>query len=147
MPGILDFTTQAFSYRTVARKAAAYTVLVTDEYVQMEGAYTATLPPLNSLQGTTYAQKAYKIENIGTADVTIQPGTNTVTNTADTIDGRATYTLKPGESTTVHFKLGPKELQILDRDMHWTVEPGAFDIMVGSSSAQTTSIPLQVVAR
>jgi beta-glucosidase len=56
-------------------------------------------------------------------------------------------TLQPGEKTTVHFKLTPKELQILDRDMHWTVEPGVFDIMVGPSSSQTTSIPLQVVAK
>jgi beta-glucosidase len=26
-------------------------------------------------------------------------------------------------------------LQLLDRDMHWRVVPGTFDIMVGSSSA------------
>jgi len=36
------------------------------------------------------------------------------------------------------------ELQMLNRDMHWAVEPGTFDIMVGSSSAQTTSVQLVV---
>jgi beta-glucosidase len=55
--------------------------------------------------------------------------------------------LKPGEKTTVRFKLTPKELEMLNRDMHWVVEPGTFDIMVGPSSSQTTSIPLQVVAK
>jgi mannose-6-phosphate isomerase-like protein (cupin superfamily) len=30
-------------------------------------------------------------------------------------------------------------LQLLDRDMHWVVVPGTFDIMVGKSSADITS--------
>jgi beta-glucosidase len=55
--------------------------------------------------------------------------------------------LKPGETKTVQFKLGPRDLQMLNRDMHWMVEPGTFDIMVGPSSDQTTSVPLQVVAK
>ena len=54
--------------------------------------------------------------------------------------------LKPGEKRTLEFKLTPQNLQSLDRDMHWLVEPGVFDIMVGPSSDQTGSVPLQVVA-
>ncbi|MDP4208995.1 MAG: glycoside hydrolase family 3 N-terminal domain-containing protein [Bacteroidota bacterium] len=42
--------------------------------------------------------------------------------------------LEPGETKTVHFTLSPKELQMLDRDMKWVVEPGWFKVMVGSSS-------------
>jgi beta-glucosidase len=53
--------------------------------------------------------------------------------------------LKPGEMKTVEFKLRPRDLQMLNQDMHWVVEPGVFDIMVGSSSDQTSSVPLQVV--
>ncbi len=70
-----------------------------------------------------------------------------VTQPVKELKGFQRVTLKPGEKTTVQFKLTPKELQILDRDMHWTVEPGAFDIMVGPSSSETTSIPLMVVAK
>ena len=70
-----------------------------------------------------------------------------VTQPVKQLRGFQRVSLKPGETTTVHFKLGPKELQILDRDMHWTVEPGVFDVMVGPSSTQTTSVPLQVVAK
>lgn len=42
--------------------------------------------------------------------------------------------LNPGETKTVQFTLTPKELQMLDRNMKWIVEPGWFNVMVGSSS-------------
>ena len=42
--------------------------------------------------------------------------------------------LAPGETKTVHFNLSPEELQMLDREMKWVVEPGWFKVMVGSSS-------------
>lgn len=43
--------------------------------------------------------------------------------------------LKPGESSKVEFTLSPKDLQILDSQMCWTVEPGDYEILLGSSSA------------
>ena len=42
--------------------------------------------------------------------------------------------LKPGETKTVRMMLGPEDLQLLDRDMHWRVAPGDFELMVGRSS-------------
>jgi len=42
--------------------------------------------------------------------------------------------LNPGETKTVHFTLSPEELQMLDKNMNWIVEPGWFKVMVGSSS-------------
>ena len=42
--------------------------------------------------------------------------------------------LAPGASTTVTFTVGPEQLRMLDRDLKWLVEPGAFRIMIGSSS-------------
>ncbi len=41
--------------------------------------------------------------------------------------------LKSGESKRVSFTLTPKDLQILDKNMKWSVEPGEFEIMVGAS--------------
>jgi beta-glucosidase len=42
--------------------------------------------------------------------------------------------LAPGEEREVSFVLGPSALRMLDRDLRWVVEPGAFRVLVGSSS-------------
>ena len=42
--------------------------------------------------------------------------------------------LQPGEKKTVRFTLHPDDLAILDKNMNWTVEPGKFRVMIGSSS-------------
>jgi beta-glucosidase len=42
--------------------------------------------------------------------------------------------LAPGETRTVTITLSTEQLKMLDRDMRWVVEPGAFRVMVGSSS-------------
>jgi beta-glucosidase len=42
--------------------------------------------------------------------------------------------LAPGEQRTVTFTLGPKDLRLLNEQMKWVVEPGAFRIMIGASS-------------
>lgn len=43
--------------------------------------------------------------------------------------------LAPGQKKTVTFTLTPEDLQLLDRNMHWAVVPGTFDVMIGKSSA------------
>lgn len=43
--------------------------------------------------------------------------------------------LRPGQSEMVSFELGKKELGLWDKHMKYVVEPGAFEIMVGASSA------------
>ncbi len=52
--------------------------------------------------------------------------------------------LAPGESKTVTFNLTPDKLAFFDLDMRRTVEPGWFDIMVGTSSAETRKVKLEV---
>ncbi|WP_233265947.1 glycoside hydrolase family 3 N-terminal domain-containing protein [Formosa sp. L2A11] len=42
--------------------------------------------------------------------------------------------LLPGETKTIHFTLKPEDLELLDQYMNWTVEPGTFEILIGSSS-------------
>lgn len=42
--------------------------------------------------------------------------------------------LAPGEKKTVTFTLHPDDLALLDKNMNWTVEPGAFEVMIGHSS-------------
>lgn len=42
--------------------------------------------------------------------------------------------LAPGEEREVAFRLGPEQLRLLDRDLRWVVEPGAFRVLIGGSS-------------
>jgi len=42
--------------------------------------------------------------------------------------------LEPGESKKVSFELGFQELKMLDKYLDWIVEPGGFEVMIGSSS-------------
>jgi beta-glucosidase len=42
--------------------------------------------------------------------------------------------LAPGESREVAFTVGREQLQMLDRDLHWIVEPGTFRLLIGASS-------------
>ena len=42
--------------------------------------------------------------------------------------------LSTGESKTVKFRLTPEHLSFLDKNLEPVVEPGMFDVMVGSSS-------------
>jgi beta-glucosidase len=52
--------------------------------------------------------------------------------------------LEPGQKTTVEFRLTPDDLSIYDENMRWVVEPGTFDILVGSSSTDTQHTELQI---
>ncbi len=49
--------------------------------------------------------------------------------------------LHPGETKTVTLKLTPEDLMLLDRDMHWTVVQGIFDLMIGKSSGRYRAQP------
>ena len=56
-------------------------------------------------------------------------------------------TLAPGESKTVTMAITPEKLSFLDLNMNRIVEPGWFDIMVGTSSVKYQKAKLEVVAK
>ncbi|MGH9510971.1 MAG: CIA30 family protein [Terriglobales bacterium] len=68
-----------------------------------------------------------------------------VTRPVKELKGFQRITLKPGEEKTVEFTITPETLSMLNVDMHKVVEPGAFEIMVGPNSQQTTTVILNVV--
>jgi len=59
---------------------------------------------------------------------------SSVTTYESVLRGFERVSLMPGETKTVRFKLTPDDLSLLDKNMNFVVEPGEFDIMVGSSS-------------
>jgi beta-glucosidase len=69
-----------------------------------------------------------------------------VTRPVMLLKGFRRITLKPGEKKTVEFTITPEMLSMLNVDMHRVVEPGVFEIMVGPSSDQTSTVALSVVS-
>ncbi|HUA16434.1 MAG TPA: CIA30 family protein [Verrucomicrobiae bacterium] len=68
-----------------------------------------------------------------------------VTRPVMQLAGFQRITLKPGETKTVEFTVTPEALSLINADMHRVVEPGEFELMVGPSSDQTTTVPLTVI--
>jgi beta-glucosidase len=59
---------------------------------------------------------------------------STVTTYEYDLRGFERVSLNPGEKKTVTFTLHPDDLALLDKNMNWTVEPGTFQVWIGSSS-------------
>ncbi|MDH3255096.1 MAG: glycoside hydrolase family 3 C-terminal domain-containing protein, partial [Acidobacteriota bacterium] len=70
---------------------------------------------------------------------------SSVTRPVKELKGFERVTLAPGERKTVTFTVGPEQLRFYNRSMERVVEPGAFTLMVGSSSVDHESITLTVV--
>jgi beta-glucosidase len=68
------------------------------------------------------------------AQMYIRDEVSSVTRPIKELRGFERINLKPGETRTVRFQLGPKELEFFDRQMKRVVEPGKFRIMVGPNS-------------
>jgi len=59
---------------------------------------------------------------------------SSVTRPVKELKGFAKISLRPGETKTVRLDITPESLAFYDIDMNFTVEPGEFEIMVGTSS-------------
>lgn len=59
---------------------------------------------------------------------------SSVTTPVKELRGFQKVRLEPGESQTLTFVLRPRDYALLDRNLKWKVEPGEFEVMVGSSS-------------
>ncbi len=92
------------------------------------------------------AQVHVQVKNVGsrpgveTAQLYLHERFAPVSTAIKQLHGFKRVALDAGESKTVSFTLTPEDLMLLGLDMHWSVVPGTFDIMVGSSSAD---IPLE----
>jgi beta-glucosidase len=52
--------------------------------------------------------------------------------------------LRPGESKSVAFSVGPEQLAVWNRVMKRVVEPGLVDVFVGPNSNALDSVSLEV---
>lgn len=81
-----------------------------------------------------------EVENTGTiaGDEVVQLYLNDVVSSVTTYEknlrGFERIHLKPGEKKKLSFTLRPRDLELLDRNMNWVVEPGTIRVMIGASS-------------
>ena len=105
--------------------------------------------PTQMMPGGT-AKVSVEVTNTGSragdevAELYVHPKVSSVTQPVKKLVGFERITLKPGETRTVEFNVTPEKLSILNLDMERVVEPGAYELMVGPSSDNTTTTILTV---
>nr|WP_299073702.1 glycoside hydrolase family 3 N-terminal domain-containing protein [uncultured Allomuricauda sp.] len=92
---------------------------------------------LNSQAGI---QVSFNITNTGKHEgdeivqLYIKDEVSSVTTYESQLRGFERVHLLSKETKTIRFNLHPEDLVLLDKNMNWTVEPGTFKVLVGSSS-------------
>ncbi len=80
------------------------------------------------------------VKNTGTREgkeviqVYINDKISSITTPVKVLKAFKKVNVKPGETVTVDFRIPCKELGLWDKNMKYVVEPGDFDLMVGSSA-------------
>jgi beta-glucosidase-like glycosyl hydrolase len=103
-----------------------------------------------SIRAGEQATVTVSIKNTGTRrgdevmQVYIRDVVSSVTRPMKELVGFERVTVDPGETRTLTFTIGPDALSLINRDMKRVVEPGRFDVMVGTSPKMLTTIPLDV---
>jgi beta-glucosidase len=75
-----------------------------------------------------------KVKGDEVVQLYIKDVVSSVSTPAKLLRGFSRVTLEPGETKTVTLNLGPESLSLLDENLKRVVEPGDFEIMVGTSS-------------
>ena len=118
----------------------------------LQGAGIPQRPPATIGVGET-ASVTVDVTNTGTrtgdevVQLYIRDVVSSVTRPVKELAGFERVTLKPGETRTVNITIGPDALSLIDRSMKRVVEPGTFELMIGTSSTATVNARLEVVAK
>jgi beta-glucosidase len=72
---------------------------------------------------------------------------SSVTRPVAELAGFARVSLAPGESKRVGFDLGPEALALYDEELKRVVEPGTFEVRVGTGPADLVKASFEVAPR
>jgi len=86
------------------------------------------------IQVTVDVKNTGKLKGDEVVQLYLKDMVSSVTTYDTQLRGFERITLVPGETKTVKFTLHPDDLELLDKNMKWVVEPGAFEVRIGSSS-------------
>ncbi|WP_262480735.1 glycoside hydrolase family 3 C-terminal domain-containing protein [Algibacter lectus] len=93
-----------------------------------------------SLKAQANIEVSFKIKNTGKREgdevvqMYLKDKVSSVTTYESMLRGFDRVHLKPNETKIIHFTLTPSDLELLDINMNWTVEPGDFEVLIGASS-------------
>jgi len=85
-----------------------------------------------------------KVKGDEVVEMYIRDRVSSVTRPVKELKGFRRITLEPSQTATVELAITPDALSLLDEQMNRVVEPGQFDIMVGSSSVDLKGVVLEV---
>ncbi len=88
----------------------------------------------DEVQITLDVKNTGKVKGEEVAQLYINDVISSVTTPVKELKGFSKISLEPGETKSVKFKLLPEDLSLFDKNMNEVIEPGVFDIMIGSSS-------------
>ena len=97
------------------------------------------IKPDETLTASVTVSNAGKIDGEEVVQMYIRDLVGSVTRPVKELKGFKKIFLKAGESQTVTFSIGEKELTFLRRDMTWGMEPGYFDLFIGTDSRDVQS--------
>ncbi len=107
-------------------------------YTSFEYSNLVIAPDTISADGS--AEIRFRVRNVGKAagdevpQLYLRDELASVARPVIQLAGFARVQLAPGQAREVRFRLSREQLQLLDADFRWVVEPGVFRVMVGASS-------------
>ena len=126
-----------FSYGNTRVNGSLYPFGYGLSYTTFSYSNLVVTPDVQKQQGDI--QVSVDVSNTGTrkgdeiVQLYVKEKVASVTTYDSQLRGFERVPLNPGETKTIHFTLHPEDLQILDRNMNWTVEPGEFEVRIGAS--------------
>ena len=107
-------------------------------YTKFEYSHLSVDPPVQTPQKNIEVKvdvtNTGKIKGDEVVQLYIKDVLSSVTTYESQLRGFERITLLPGEKKTVKFIIRPGDLALLDKNMNWVVEPGKFEVWIGSSS-------------
>jgi beta-glucosidase len=107
-------------------------------YTSFEYSNLSITPEVQNPKGTIIIKvevsNTGKVKGDEVVQLYMKDKVSSVTTYEMQLRGFERVSLLTGEKKTISFQLQPSDLALLDRSMNWVVEPGEFEIMIGSSS-------------
>ena len=95
---------------------------------------SSTITPNQHIQVSCKVTNTGNREGDEVVQVYLRDVLSSVTTYEKNLVGFERVHLKPGETKTLNFTINRRDMQLLNLDNNWVVEPGDFQVMIGASS-------------